>query len=58
MTSMVPDGSPRLIPRIFTDDPVGLVAFIQTAFEATPEVLSGRPTKLRWGDNWWRVSER
>jgi hypothetical protein len=49
MTSAAQDGSPRLIPRIFTDDPVGVVAFIQTAFEATAEVVSGRPTKLQWG---------
>jgi hypothetical protein len=41
MTSVVPDGSPWLIPRIFTDDPVGLVAFIRTAFEPTAEVVSG-----------------
>jgi hypothetical protein len=39
MTSAAPDGSARLIPRIFTDDPVGLVAFIRTAFEATAEVV-------------------
>ena len=41
MTSVAPDGSPRLIPRIFTDDPVGLVAFIRTVFEPTAEVVSG-----------------
>jgi len=41
MTSVAPDGSPRLIPRIFTDDPVGLVAFTRTAFEPTAEVVSG-----------------
>src|SRR5882757_14335 len=40
MTSVAPDGSARLVPRIFTDDPVGLVAFIRTAFEATAEVVS------------------
>jgi hypothetical protein len=39
MISAAPDGSARLIPRIFTDDPVGLVAFIRTAFEATAEVV-------------------
>jgi hypothetical protein len=50
MASVAPDGYPRLIPRIFTDDPVGLVAFIRTAFEATAEVVSGRPTKLWWGE--------
>jgi PhnB protein len=57
MTSAAQDGSPRLIPRIFTDDPVGLVAFIQTAFEATAEVVSGRPTKLQWGDSVLMVAD-
>jgi len=51
MTSMAPDVSPRLIPQIFTDDPVGLVAIIRTAFEATAEALSGRPTTLSWGES-------
>jgi PhnB protein len=57
MTSMVPDGFPRLIPRIFTDDPVGLVAFIQTAFEATAGVVPGRPTTLRWGESVLMVAD-
>jgi PhnB protein len=57
MTSIAPDGSPRLIPRIFTDDPVGLVAFIRTAFEAIGEVEPGRPTKLRWGDSVLMVAD-
>ena len=57
MTSSAPGGYPRLIPRIFTDDPVGLVAFIQTAFEATAEVVPGRPTTLQWGESVLLVSD-
>jgi uncharacterized glyoxalase superfamily protein PhnB len=54
---LAPDGSPRLIPRIFTDDAVGLVAFIQTVFEGTAEVVPGRPTTLRWGESVLLVSD-
>jgi uncharacterized glyoxalase superfamily protein PhnB len=57
VTSSAPGGYPRLIPRIFTDDPVGLVAFVQTAFEATAEVVPGRPTTLQWGESVLLVSD-
>jgi len=54
---MIPDGFPRLIPRIFTDDPAGLVGFIRTALGATAEVVPGRPTTVRWGESVLLVSD-
>lgn len=51
-----PRGYPRLIPRIFTDDPEGLVAFIRECFGAQGEVTQGRPTEVWLGDSMLMVA--
>ena len=47
----VPDGTPRVIPRIAVDDPEGLVEFIQRVFDASGDFQEHRPTELRIGDS-------
>lgn len=47
----VPDGMPRVIPRIAVDDPEGLVEFIQRVFGASGDFQEHRPTELRIGDS-------
>jgi PhnB protein len=46
----VPKGSPRVIPRIFTDDVRSLVAFIKRVFGAEGTYDPESPTQLRIGD--------
>ena len=48
--SFVPKGSPRVIPRIFTDDVRALVAFIKRVFGAEGRYQREFPTQLRIGD--------
>jgi uncharacterized glyoxalase superfamily protein PhnB len=38
-------------PRLVVDDVDGLVAFLRAVFEATGEVVDGRPAELRIGDS-------
>jgi len=47
----VPDGMPRVIPRIAVDDPQRLVEFIKRVFDASGEFQTQRPTELRIGDS-------
>ena len=51
MTKYVPDGWPRVIPRISIDDPKALVRFIQDVFGASGEFHPERPSELRIGDS-------
>jgi len=46
----VPKGSPRVIPRIFTDDVRGLVTFMKRVFGATGTYQRDFPTQLAIGD--------
>ena len=44
-------GWPRVIPRIVTDDVVGLVEFVRTTFDAAGAVQAERPSTLWIGDS-------
>jgi PhnB protein len=46
-----PAGWPTVIPRIFVDDPEGLVGFIRHVFDAVGGFHSERPSELRIGDS-------
>ena len=46
--SHVPEGWPVLVPRIVTDDVVGLASFLREVFAVTGDTLAGRPTELRF----------
>jgi uncharacterized glyoxalase superfamily protein PhnB len=51
MTAQAPQGYHTIIPRIFADDPEGLIRFIQAVFDAEGEYEGERPTELRVGDS-------
>lgn len=51
MTNYSPTDRPVLVPRLFTKDVAGLVAFLKTAFGAKRRLLSDRPTELMIGDS-------
>jgi uncharacterized glyoxalase superfamily protein PhnB len=53
----VPDGWPRLVPRVFVGDHAGLVAFVKDVFGAEGELHAERPTELRIGDSMLMVSD-
>ncbi|HET8895601.1 MAG TPA: VOC family protein [Gaiellaceae bacterium] len=40
-----------VVPRIFTDDVEGVVGFLRTVFEASGDVLDGRPSEIHIGDS-------
>ena|SRR5215831_13805102 len=46
-----PEGWPRIIPRIVTDDPEALVAFVKHVFKAEGRYNPERPTDLQLGDS-------
>ncbi len=46
-----PEGWPTVIPRLFTNDIVGLVNFLRVTFHAHGEVRQGVPTEVRIGDS-------
>jgi uncharacterized cupin superfamily protein/uncharacterized glyoxalase superfamily protein PhnB len=52
----VPIGWHALTTRIVTDDVEGLVAFVKRTFDATGDIVSGRPCELAIGDAWLMVS--
>jgi uncharacterized glyoxalase superfamily protein PhnB len=52
-----PDGWQTVIPRIFTPDVAGLVAFLKDVFGATGKVAPDRPTELRVDDTVIIVSD-
>ena len=52
-----PDSRPTVIPRIFTQDVVGLVEFIRSVFEARGECRTGVPSEMKIGDSIVMVSD-
>ena len=55
--TFVPKDSPRVIPRIFTDDVRALVAFIKRVFGADGRYQREFPTQLRIGDALIMISD-
>jgi uncharacterized glyoxalase superfamily protein PhnB len=55
-TPFVPPGWPRVVPRILSHDPEGLVRFIQAAFGAGGEYRESVPSELWIGDSIIMVS--
>ena len=49
-------GHHTVTPRIFVDDVSAQVEFLRTVFDATGEVVEGRPADLRIGDSLVMVS--
>lgn len=47
---------PTLIPRVFTDDPEGLVGFLRDVFGGVGEYVAGRPTEVAIGSSILMVS--
>lgn len=54
--TFVPKGWQTVTPRIFVDDPKGLVEFIHHVFDATGEFQAARPTVVTIGDSMMMVS--
>lgn len=52
-----PEGWPTVVPRIFTERPAELVAFIRDVFEASGDYESERPTELKVGNGVIMVSD-
>jgi len=50
MSKHKPDGWPTVIPRIFTPDVEGLVAFLRSVFGGEGEVRPNAPSEIRIGD--------
>ena len=44
-------GYRTVTPRIVVDDVAGAVAFLRAVFDATGDVVEGRPTEVRIGDS-------
>ena len=57
MEPFKPADWPTVIPRLFTADVEGLVAFLRTVFAATGDVHPGRPAELRIGDSLLMISD-
>lgn len=53
----VPDGWPRIVPRIFVDDPEPLVGFVKDVFGAEGTYHAERPTELRIGDSMMMIGD-
>jgi len=51
VSDFVPRGWPRVVPRLFVDDPRGFVEFVRQVFDATGEYHAERPSELRIGDS-------
>lgn len=51
MTTSKPSDRPTVVPRLFTKDVEGLVAFLKAAFGATGRLALERPTELVIGDS-------
>src|SRR5262244_2204968 len=54
--TFIPEGWHTVTPRIFVDDPTGLVDFIHRVFNATGAFRTDRPTVLTIGDSMIMVS--
>ena len=57
MRAFKPEGWPTVIPRIFTNDPEGVVAFMRDVFGATGEVPAERPAEIWIGESMLLVSD-
>lgn len=57
MIKFRPDGWPTVVPRLFTNDVAGLVAFLKLTFGGRGEIRSGLPTEVRIGDSIIMVSD-
>ncbi|MEO8811702.1 MAG: VOC family protein [Caulobacteraceae bacterium] len=57
MSDFKPDGWPTLIPRLFSPDVAGAVAFIKHVFGATGEARAAAPAELRIGEAMVMVSD-
>jgi len=57
MPGAAPQGWHTITPRVFTDDPAGLVAFFHDVFEATGDYTPDRPADIRIGDSIIMVSD-
>jgi PhnB protein len=51
MTGPAPDGYDTLTPRIVVSDVLAAVEFLRTVFDATGDVVEGRPAEVRIGDS-------
>lgn len=51
MKTFKPADRPTVVPRLFTKDVEGLVAFLKAAFGAKGRLLPDRPTELVIGDS-------
>jgi PhnB protein len=56
MEQWIPDGWPRVTPRLFVDQPAECVAFLKHVFGARGNVEPDRPTVLTIGDSKIMVS--
>jgi len=56
MTKSLPEGWHSITPRIVVHDPAKLVAFLKSAFDATGDYLTDRPSVIRIGDSIVMVS--
>lgn len=56
-THFVPEGWPRVVPRIVVEDVSGLIEFIRAVFSATGDVREHGPTELKLGDSLLMISE-
>jgi len=51
-----PEGWHTITPRIFAEDPAGLVAFLRTVFDARGTFQTSRPTEIWIGDSILMIS--
>ena len=51
------DGYHSVTPRVVVSDVDGLVGFLRTVFDATGDVVAGRPVELLIGDSLVMISE-
>jgi PhnB protein len=56
MTGSLPEGWHSITPRIVVHDPAKLVEFLKSAFDATGDYLTERPSVLRIGDSLVMIS--
>ncbi len=56
MTAFTPPGWPTVAPRIFVEDPGGLIAFLKDVFGAEGEMPEIGPAEMRIGDSIVMVS--
>src|SRR5690348_10983438 len=55
--TFVPEGWPRIIPRLFVNDGRGLVDFVKRVFDAEGEYLKDRPSEITLGDSRMMIAD-